>query len=77
MIKLNFEKFQGLGNDFIIINNRDKKFSYSIKLVKQLCDRRFGIGADGILLIENSDSAYCKMVIYNSTLYLTEHLVRK
>ncbi len=45
-------KYQGTGNDFILVDNRDKKIALSIEQVAFLCDRRFGIGADGLMLPE-------------------------
>lgn len=70
MKKLKFAKFVAAGNDFIIINNFDKKISpkrYPV-LAKSLCRTKFGIGADGILFIEPSLRKDCefKMVYYNS-----------
>lgn len=60
-------KYQGAGNDFVIIDNRDFHFdSNNVKLVSFLCDRRFGIGADGLMLLENDESAEFKMRYYNS-----------
>ena len=69
---MKFTKMQGLGNDFIIIENHDKKNEMSGLTVKKLCDRHFGIGADGILLIEDSKTADAKMTIINSDGSLAE-----
>ena len=66
---MRFWKYQGLGNDFILFENLDGKAPYDAKIVKQLCDRRFGIGADGILYINKADhdsGADCFMKILNS-----------
>ena len=64
---LSFYKYQGTGNDFIIIDNRDLIFSKNnTKLVAKLCDRRFGIGADGLILLENDNSADFRMIYYNA-----------
>jgi diaminopimelate epimerase len=62
-----FYKYQGTGNDFIIIDNRLQKINKNnTKRIAELCDRRFGIGADGLILLENDDFSDFKMVYYNA-----------
>ena len=64
---LPFYKYQGTGNDFIMIDNRQVIFpKNNTKLVATLCDRKFGIGADGLILLEKSTTANFKMVYYNA-----------
>ncbi len=61
-----FYKYQGTGNDFIMVDNRDEVKSYSQTQIENLCDRRFGIGADGFILIEKTENFDFKMVYFNS-----------
>ena len=64
---IKFSKYQGTGNDFIIINNISNFFPKNDnKLISKLCDRKFGIGADGLILIDNHSSLPFEMTYYNS-----------
>lgn len=63
---VSFEKYQGTGNDFIMIDNRNGQVSRHAIDVKKLCNRKFGIGADGLILIENSTGYDFEMVYFNS-----------
>ncbi|QXV66416.1 diaminopimelate epimerase [Mucilaginibacter sp. 21P] len=66
-MKLNFFKYQGAGNDFVLIDNRDNGVQNIDKeQVALLCDRRFGIGGDGLMLLENEPGFDFKMVYYNA-----------
>jgi len=71
-MKNNFSKYQGLGNDFIIFdarrNNLDHLFSINKdNFIEHLCNRNFGIGADGIILIlDSNNKCFVRMKIYNS-----------
>ncbi len=65
-MKVNFYKYQGTGNDFIIIDNRKNNISLSEVQINQLCDRRFGIGADGLILLENHSNLDFNMKYFNA-----------
>lgn len=68
MVAIPFEKYQGTGNDFILIEHLDKRFEKILNpvVIAKMCDRHFGIGADGLILLEISDNADFKMVYYNA-----------
>ena len=54
-----FTKMQGTGNDFIIIDNREKEIVYTYsRLSEFLCNRKFGVGADGVIFIEKSAGSF-------------------
>lgn len=62
-----FCKMQATGNDFIIVDYMHQEFNYSFKLLAEfLCNRHFGVGADGILILDKSEIADYKMRIFNS-----------
>ena len=66
-MKISFAKYQGTGNDFILLDNRDSRYSgLKNKDVAFLCDRKFGVGADGLILLEKRDGFDFNMKYYNS-----------
>lgn len=67
MSLIHFQKWQGAGNDFIIIDNRTGMIpSLNPEMISKLCDRHFGIGADGLMLVNLSKDYGFEMVYYNS-----------
>jgi diaminopimelate epimerase len=65
-MQINFSKYHGAGNDFIIVDNRNNLFPKNTNVIKQLCNRNFGIGADGLMLLESSSDSDFYMRYYNS-----------
>lgn len=62
---IKFDKYQGLGNDFILALG-EPPASFGPETAKQICDRNFGVGADGIIFAEKNDEGAWRMNIYNS-----------
>ncbi len=62
---LQFVKYQGTGNDFILVDNRDEGFPKESSIIQKLCDRKFGIGSDGLILIETHLDLDYRMVFFN------------
>lgn len=65
-MQFNFWKYQANGNDFIIADNRDGRYALQPERITALCDRRFGIGADGMMLLGASDQYDYEMHYYNA-----------
>ena len=64
---IDFYKYQGTGNDFVILDNRDQKYEdLTKKQVKHICDRRYGIGADGLMLLSKKEGYDFEMVYFNA-----------
>lgn len=65
-MKLDFTKMHGAGNDFIVINNMDEHIRLTEKQIALICDRHFGIGGDGLILVEPAEADAFFMNYYNS-----------
>ena len=65
-MNIDFEKYEGAGNDFILIDNRRNQFKADVATIKSFCDRHFGVGADGLLLLGNSRDYDFDMRYFNS-----------
>ncbi len=63
---MHFHKYQGAGNDFILIDNRSGTIQLNTEQIQKLCDRRFGIGADGLMLLNEAPGYDFEMKYYNA-----------
>ncbi len=67
MTSFSFEKYHGCGNDFIMVLDPDNRFPLQAqKAIKSLCHRRFGIGADGLIVLQKHDLSHFRMVYFNA-----------
>ena len=65
-MQLRFSKYHGTGNDFIMVYNHNNSYCFSQSDVKKMCDRRYGVGADGLIIIEKTLDADFKMIYHNA-----------
>lgn len=65
-MKISFEKYHGAGNDFIIIDDRNGNIELNQEQIASMCDRKFGVGADGLMLLQESKTVDFRMTYYNA-----------
>ena len=67
MVVTKFTKYQGTGNDFIVVDNfTNQQRDFDIQDIQLLCDRRFGVGADGLIVVEKSNTSDFYMNYFNA-----------
>lgn len=67
MMQIHFDKYQATGNDFILLDNRDERYSnLNREQIKRLCDRRFGVGADGLMMLNAKEGYDFEMKYFNA-----------
>jgi diaminopimelate epimerase len=64
--RIHFYKYQATGNDFVLIDNRTTGYTFTKQQIEKICDRRFGVGADGLMLIESHPALDFNLIYYNS-----------
>src|SRR5262245_31338067 len=65
-MKLHFFKYQATGNDFVMIDNRSGQIRLTTEQIQQICDRKFGVGADGLMLLEPHPNKNFNLIYYNA-----------
>ncbi len=65
-MKIHFYKYQAAGNDFVLADNFSGTLAFSTEQISRICDRRFGIGADGLILLEKDPGKDFRMVYHNA-----------
>jgi diaminopimelate epimerase len=65
-LRFHFFKYQATGNDFVLVDNRSSQYTFTKAQIERICDRRFGVGADGLMLIEKHPDMDFNLLYYNS-----------
>jgi len=65
-MRIHFYKYEATGNDFVIVDNRKAGIKLSTPQIRNICDRRFGVGADGLMLLEEHPSLDFNLIYYNA-----------
>ncbi|NJN42475.1 MAG: diaminopimelate epimerase [Flammeovirgaceae bacterium] len=64
-MKLHFTKYQATANDFVLVDNRKGEYQFTPDQIRKICDRRLGVGSDGLILLESDPSEEFKLIYYN------------